>query len=96
MRYPFSSSFKYDVSVARPFTYPKGYPANPVTIGEHIRKKRMDDSVLQYEIAEIIGVSVATIWNWEHGSEPDVKHVPSIIKYLGYVPFDRSANICIF
>ena len=82
LRYPFSSSFKYDVSVERPITYPKGYPANPKTIGEHIQKKRLDCNLKQSEIARIIGVSDSTIWNWENRTEPDVKHLPGIIKSL--------------
>jgi len=53
----------------------------------------MDDCLLQSEIARIIGASVATIWNWEHGTQPDVKQVPSITKYLGYFPFDKPENI---
>ena len=67
-----------------------------MTIGEHIRKKRLDCNLKQSGIARIIDVYEATIWNWEHGSEPKVKHVPGIIKYLGYVPFDRPENAGIF
>ena len=85
---------KFSIDTFRPIIPPKGYPANPVTIGEHIRKKRQDDSRLQADIAKIIGVSVSTIWNWEHGTSPNVKHVPSINKFLEYVPFDRPKNAC--
>jgi len=40
---------------------PKGYPINPKTIGEHIRKKRMDLRLMQKEVAKIIGVTESTI-----------------------------------
>ncbi len=90
---PFYNIPKYSIDIPRPIIPPKCYPANPKTRGEHIRKKRLDCNLKQSEIARIIGVSESTIWNWEHGSEPDVKHVPSIIKYLGYVPFDKPENI---
>jgi transcriptional regulator with XRE-family HTH domain len=65
-----------------------GYPERPSTVGEHIRKKRMDLGLLQREVAEIIGVTVSSIYNWEHGVEPELQYNPSIIKFLGYIPFD--------
>jgi transcriptional regulator with XRE-family HTH domain len=65
-----------------------GYPEFPITVGEHIRKKRMDLGLLQREVAEIIGVTESSIWNWEHGTEPELQYNPRIIKFLGYIPFD--------
>ncbi|WP_298435062.1 helix-turn-helix transcriptional regulator [Geobacter sp.] len=65
-----------------------GYPEHPLTIGEYIRKKRMDLGLLQREVAEIIGVTESTIWNWEHGVEPELQYNPKIIDFLGYIPFD--------
>jgi transcriptional regulator with XRE-family HTH domain len=38
-------------------------------------------------VAERIGVSEATIWNWEcHESSPRVGEIPAIIKFLCYNP----------
>ena len=65
-----------------------GYPTNPVTIGDHIRKRRMDLGLLQREVAEIIGVTESSVWNWEHRVEPEQHYNPKIIKFLGYIPFD--------
>jgi transcriptional regulator with XRE-family HTH domain len=48
----------------------------------------MDLGLLQREVAEIIGVTVSSIYNWEHGTEPELQYNPSIIKFLGYIPFD--------
>ena len=48
----------------------------------------MDLGLLQREVAEIIGVTESSIWNWEHGTEPELQYNPSIIKFLGYIPFD--------
>jgi len=41
-----------------------GYPTNPVTIGDHIRKRRMDLGLLQREFREIIGITESSVWNW--------------------------------
>jgi len=65
-----------------------GYPTNPETIGDHIRKRRIELGLLQREVAEIIGVTESSVWNWEHGVEPEQHYNPKIIKFLGYIPFD--------
>ena len=79
----FHSSIKYDVSIARPFSYPDGYPVNPKTIGEYIRKKRMDNRLMQSEVANIIGVSEESIWNWEHGrTKPSKKNLKIINNFV--------------
>lgn len=70
-----------------------GYPEHLLTIGDHIRKKRMDLGLLQREAAKIIGVKATTIWNWEHGTEPEQKYNPRIINFLGYIPFDCPDDI---
>jgi len=41
------------------------YPKNPKTFGEMIRKKRMDLRLTMREIAERLGVSETTVYNWE-------------------------------
>jgi transcriptional regulator with XRE-family HTH domain len=60
----------------------------PKKIGEHIRKRRLDLGLLQLEVATMIEVTESTIWNWEHGTEPELRHMPKIIEFLGYVPFE--------
>ncbi len=46
LRYPLHTSIKHIVCAARPFTYPDGYPVRPETIGENLRKKRMDNRLI--------------------------------------------------
>jgi hypothetical protein len=36
----------------------------------------------------MIGVTESTVWNWEHGTEPELRHMPKVIEFLGYVPFE--------
>jgi DNA-binding transcriptional regulator YiaG len=66
------SQFKF-LSKNSSFT---GYPAHPITVGDHIRKKRMELGLLQREDAEIIGVTESSVWNWEHGVEPEHHYNP--------------------
>jgi len=79
LRNPLHTSIKYIVCASRPFTYPDGYPINPKTIGEHMRKKRMDKRLMQSEVANIIGVSEESIWNWENGRTKQSKKNLEII-----------------
>jgi transcriptional regulator with XRE-family HTH domain len=66
----------------------KGYPRELKTIGDHIRKRRLDLGLLQKGVALLICVDKTTIMNWERGHRtPALRHVPEIIRFLGYVPF---------
>lgn len=84
----FAKQPKYTLILPRPKALPKGYILSPETIGEHIRKRRLDLGLLQIEVAKMIGVTESTVWNWEHGTEPELRHMPKIIEFLGYVPFE--------
>jgi len=41
------------------------YPKNPKNFGEIVRKKRMEMRLTMREIAEKLGVSETTVYNWE-------------------------------
>jgi transcriptional regulator with XRE-family HTH domain len=72
---------------------PKAYPRELKTVGDHLRKRRLDLKLLQKQVALILGVEEATIWNWENNhSSPNLHYIPRIIKFLGYVPFDNQAK----
>ena len=69
------------------------YPAHPKTIGEHIKKKRIDLGLLQREVAEMIGSSKNVIGGWESNShEVRVRFIPGIIRFLGYIPFEIGSS----
>ena len=70
-----------------------GYPKSPQTIGEHIRKRRMDLQLKQEELAVIFDVSTDTITNWENNrSTPQISYYPALISFLGYLPTDIDAS----
>jgi DNA-binding XRE family transcriptional regulator len=97
MEYPSDQCNTHTPRVALPFLKitlnapkpkPANYPANPKTLGEHIRKKRMDLGLLQRELAEIIGVNAYTIHNWECShSRPQTLLIPKVIKFLNHNPY---------
>jgi DNA-binding XRE family transcriptional regulator len=48
--------------------------------------------LLQKEVAKQIGVSKETIYNWEtNRTVPEIRMVPQIIGFLGYVPYRACA-----
>jgi DNA-binding transcriptional regulator YiaG len=68
---------------------PVSYPEEPVTIGEHIRKKRMDLKLRQSDCAKLLKVTAECVFNWEvNRNEPQIQFYPQIIDFLGYLPFD--------
>ncbi len=67
----------------------------PTTLGEHIRKVRLERKEQQQEVAKILNVNQMYLSSWEHNRKPvHPKYVESVVDYLGYVPdvtggFDR-------
>lgn len=48
---------------------------------------RLDSRLLQHEVAETIGVTEGTLWNWENRkAEPVLRWLPNILRFLGYDP----------
>ena len=69
------------------------YPKILNTLGDHIRKRRLDLKLLQKEVAKIIGISKVSIFNWENNRiSPSIYFIPKIIKFLGYYPYDSKAK----
>lgn len=66
----------------------------PISVGDHIRKKRLQLGLFQREVAQRLGVSPWTILNWEKGNtEPTIFSVPTILEFLGYDPYPESETI---
>lgn len=65
----------------------------PSTLGDHIRKKRMEKRLFQTEVERLFNVTPACITYWENNrNEPQVQYYPSIIEFLGYFPFNLDTS----
>ena len=72
---------------------PSAHPRELRTLGDHLRKRRLDLKLLQREVAQILGVNSTSINNWENNlTSPKVSYIPRIIEFLGYVPYKSSAK----
>lgn len=75
---------------------PKGsqYPVSPITLGEHLKKRRIDIGLFQREVAVRIGSDESSVWLWENGRrKPELKWMPAILTFLGYDPRPKPLTV---
>jgi transcriptional regulator with XRE-family HTH domain len=69
------------------------YPKHLKTLGDHLRKNRLDKKLLQREVGRQLGVEKDTVTNWEtNRTSPSLSHIPKIIKFIGYIPWETSTE----
>jgi predicted transcriptional regulator len=69
------------------FRHLRRYPAHPKTLGEHLRKKRIDLSLSMRQLSDFLslGVSDSTIEKWEKDiSRPTEPYRSRIVEFLGF------------
>ena len=83
----------YDVTLTSKKSQNQAYPKSLETIGDHLRKKRLDLKLFQKDVAKAIGVDTLTVCNWEKNrTTPKLYLLPKIIKFLGYDPLQGNAT----
>jgi len=66
---------------------PLGYPKSPKTLGEHIRRRRMDLGLSQEQAGKAMGVHNSTVSEWETNQRPiDDRNLAKVYAFLGYRP----------
>jgi transcriptional regulator with XRE-family HTH domain len=65
------------------FDFDPRYPKNPQTLGEKLRKARMDKGMTVKEAAALFGVTDTTVLNWEiRGKIPEENRMERVIEFL--------------
>jgi len=65
------------------------YCKNPITIGDHLRKRRLVLKLGQPRVANLLGTGADTVYLWENNRvKPTFRFLPKIIEFLGYCPVD--------
>ena len=65
------------------------YPQELNTLGDHIRKRRLDLNLFQKDVAKLIQTDTDTITNWEKNRcQPGFIFYPAIMDFLGYCPWE--------
>lgn len=58
-----------------------------MTVGEHVKRKRLQQHLFQKDLAKLFGVDLGSVRNWEQGIfQPAETSMPAIVKWLGYDP----------
>jgi transcriptional regulator with XRE-family HTH domain len=69
------------------------YSFIPQTLGEHIRKKRIESGLSQRDVSIQLQLSKDCISLWETGRMyPQIHHYPAIFAFLGYYPFEHETG----
>lgn len=81
------------MSLKAPKPKSPSYPNVLNTLGNHIRKKRLELGLFQREVAKQIGVNEITIYNWERQrTAPTLSSIPKALKFLGYEPLNTDSQ----
>jgi transcriptional regulator with XRE-family HTH domain len=66
-------------------------PSQPQTLGEQIKKHRLELHWLQTDVAAKIGISSASVSNWERGTTiPSRRLTKRIAEFLSYMSPKRT------
>ncbi len=97
-----TTGMQHNGRVALPFYYlslrahrPRNpaYPKLLATLGDHIRKRRMDLGLQQKDVGRIVNATTSTVTNREKGrTYPKLKFLPKVHEFLGYIPFESEAT----
>jgi len=70
-----------------PRPLPRSYPQVLVTIGNHLRKRRLDLGLRQKDVARVVGADETWVTTWEKNrAEPSLRFLPRIMQFLDYAP----------
>lgn len=77
----------------RQFAQNKPYPTNPTSLGDYLRKQRLDQRLTQPEVAVKLKASLATIVKWESNkTTPPSLYRSRIVDFLGFDAFAKKQN----
>jgi transcriptional regulator with XRE-family HTH domain len=63
------------------------YPKELNSLGDHLRERRLDLGLRQWEVADRLGADLASLVSWEgQRREPALRFLPAILSFLGYNP----------
>ena len=73
---------------------PVPYEREPKTLGQHLKKRRLELGLRQRDIADNMGVNTWTYLLWEQNkTKPEVRYWPKIILFLGFDPSPTGVSL---
>ena len=69
------------------FQKPQQFRGVPETLGEHLKKRRLELGLRQKDVAQRLDVSPWTVLNWEANKRTPSRRLQRLImRFLGYEP----------
>jgi transcriptional regulator with XRE-family HTH domain len=82
------------LTLTAPMPPPRGYPQELKTLGDHLRKVRLERGLFQDQVASELGVSVQTLLNWERNhTRVQTRFMPKVVAFLGYDPREENGQL---
>jgi DNA-binding XRE family transcriptional regulator len=84
-----TGTVRFPEGLAYPYRWKctQSVPKEPQTVGEHIKRRRLELHLFQSDLAKKLGVNVQSIRNWEKNTyQPIERLMTGIVKWLGYDP----------
>ena len=73
---------------------PRPWVLLPTTLGEHLKKRRIEQGLLQRDVQDRFNLDKETYANWEKDRYyPAMRHWPGIIEFLGGDPNPKPSTI---
>jgi len=73
---------------------PRGCPCELRTLGDHLRKARLLRGLFQDQVARELGVSGATLLNWERNhTRVQARFMSKVVAFLGYDPREEAGSL---
>ncbi len=68
------------------------YPKELKTIGDHLRKRRLDLGLRQKDVGALVGAAKPTVDAWEHrATRPSGEVLRRLVEFLGYEPAEAAS-----
>ena len=95
---PFTNNFRFDQTAGKieiPLTIQplEEFTREPITLGDHLRRRRIELGLYQKDVAARLGVTAPTVWNWENRGSVDLRFIPRVIEFLGYNPIPQPDDL---
>lgn len=72
----------------------QAYPKSLNSLGDHLRKVRLDRELSQPQVARLLQVTTDTVTYWEmNRCRPTAKLAKRVMAFLGYLPFQEDGSL---
>lgn len=81
---PCSVKAAYKIQVPFLVRLPKELSKEPITLGDHLHRRRLELGLYQKDVATRLDVTTSTNINWERALKIKLRYLPGVISFIGY------------